>query len=667
MLIGVLTTVAIDRTQRAGFQSLNDIIEARQQREESLRQTAWRYAVPMVDLAHKLNLGILDSTTVRFRMQAELRASDASWRSYAEHVPLAQRAQLSQAQERARKAFARLGAVLSTEEPAALRSFIQYELYPAIDPFTTLVEEQMRAELTRTNASLKQTRDTVMQARAQAINVAILAYLVTGFGGAALAFYLIRRVKAIQALSAAIARNDLDLPPALEGGDEIGQIHDNLLAVYERLKVQWDELHAQNDELVSTLADLEQSQSALQANEERWKLALEASESGIWEHDLLRNRVQFSAGWKAQLGFAPAQLHDDFDNWALRLHPDDAPGALTAYKHFVEGQQASYRVEFRLKHKDGSWRWLQSNGSAQHDSGGNVIRVVGTQTDITQRKLAEAALINARDEAEDALLKLQSTQQQMLQSEKLAALGGLVAGIAHEVNTPLGIAVTAASTLHEETARVIARLADGQIKKSELEAFLAHSSDTSTLLLKHIEHAATLIRSFKQISVDQNIDERRLFKPRDYFTDILNSLAPKFRHTPHRFTFDCPPNLELDSYPAAFTQLFTNLVTNALLHGFEQVDAGLLTITVEARGKDTVVLQFSDNGPGIPPGELKRIFEPFFTTKRGRGGSGLGLAIVYNLVVARLGGKITVSSKPGLGTTFTVLIPIIAPGEGSNT
>ncbi|SMC28068.1 PAS domain S-box-containing protein [Andreprevotia lacus DSM 23236] len=661
ILIGALTAMRIDRIDSNGLATLSSIIDTRQQSEEALRQTAWTYAVPMVDLTHKLNLGILDAVTVRFRLQAELKRSDAAWQRYAERVPFTQREQLTAAQARTRRVFAQLSAILAAEDKTAFRQFIQQSLYPATDPFTTLAEEQMRQEVMRTDTILQQTREQVREERAQAINTAIAAYILTAFAGSALAAYLIRRVKAVQALAAAIARNDPDIPAALDSRDELGEVHNNLLALYERIRSQWDELHAQNDALSTAMSDLSQSQLALQANEARWQLAIAATSSGLWEHDLLRNRVYLSPGWKSQLGYADDELTSDFDSWALRLHPDDAHAVLDAYRRFVEGATADYRIEFRIRHRDGSWHWVLSSGSAQRDSGGNVLRVIGTQTDITARKQAEAELIAARDEAQDALLRLQTTQQQMLESEKLAALGGLVAGIAHEVNTPLGIAVTAASTLKEETGRLLELLAANQMKKSELEAFLAHGHETATLLLKHVEHAATMIRSFKQISVDQSVDERRRFRPAEYFRDILTSLSPKFRHTPYRYDFRCPATLELNSYPAAFTQIFTNLITNALLHAFEGRPAGVLAISVAARGHDHVVLEFADDGIGIPEGEQKRIFEPFFTTKRGRGGSGLGLSIVYNLVVAQLGGVMTVQSTPGKGTRFVLVIPRNAP------
>ena len=272
--------------------------------------------------------------------------------------------------------------------------------------------------------------------------------------------------------------------------------------------------------------------------------------------------------------------------------------------------------------------------------------VVCAIRDITERKKAEESLEAARE--------------QLLVSEKLASLGGLVAGVAHEINTPIGIGVTAASHLQEQTEDLVERMASGQLKKSQLEAYVQMASDSAGILLGNLRRAAELIQGFKQVAVDQSSDERRSFEVRPYLDDVLLSLAPNLRKTPHKLDFSCEEGLILSGHPGNWSQIVTNLVMNALLHAFESDKPGTMTLAVR-RVDGRILMTFSDDGRGIPPDQLKQIFDPFFTTRRGQGGSGLGLHVVYNLATQAMDGRVSCESELGKGTRFAFDFPYV-PG-----
>ena len=280
--------------------------------------------------------------------------------------------------------------------------------------------------------------------------------------------------------------------------------------------------------------------------------------------------------------------------------------------------------------------------------------------DISARKYAENALVAAKDQAERALHDLQRTQKSLVQAEKLASLGALVAGVAHEINTPVGIGVTAASYLGELTRQFRRGTAEGTLRRRDLEDFIDRIDEATSMILANLERACTLVQSFKQVAVDQTSEARRPFDLRGYLEGVLGSLAPQMKRTPHRVTLDCPDSITMDSYPGALSQVVSNLVINALVHAFQPNRPGSIAIVVRREGTSRVVLDFTDDGRGIPPENLERIFEPFFTTRRTEGGSGLGLHIVYNIVAGTLGGRIGVASEPGAGCRFSINLPLVA-------
>ena len=287
---------------------------------------------------------------------------------------------------------------------------------------------------------------------------------------------------------------------------------------------------------------------------------------------------------------------------------------------------------------------------------------VCTYTDVTAETRATEETLAAMQATERAYAELKETQASLVQAEKMASLGLLVAGIAHEINTPVGIAYSCASLLATRTRELVQALEGGNLKKSDLSAYAAAATESTRLMSGNLSRAAELIRSFKHVAVDQASAELRRFDLKTYLNEVVTSLGPRLRTTPHRVSVSCPDGIAINGYPGAFSQVVTNLVMNALDHAFETKPEGTIAIAVEAApGSGEVDLRFSDDGKGIPPAALEKIFEPFFTTRRGSGGSGLGLHIVFNLVTQSLGGRISVDSTEGEGTTFRIRFPREAP------
>ncbi|PWC84034.1 histidine kinase [Azospirillum sp. TSH100] len=288
---------------------------------------------------------------------------------------------------------------------------------------------------------------------------------------------------------------------------------------------------------------------------------------------------------------------------------------------------------------------------------------VRTLTDVTVEARSAEEIFNAMQELERAYADLKETQANLVQAEKMASLALLVAGVAHEINTPIGIAFGCATHLSGRTGVLAEAFERGTMKKSDLAAYVATASESSRLIEQNLTRAAELIQSFKRVAVDQTSEERRRFDLLAYLEEVVTSLGPTLRKSPHRVAIACSPGILMDSFPGALSQVVTNLVMNALTHAFPADGKGHMVIDVDEATDGEVEIRFADDGVGIAAENLPKVFEPFFTTRRGSGGSGLGLHIVFNLVTQSLGGRISVDSVPGDGTTFTLRIPktVITP------
>lgn len=272
-------------------------------------------------------------------------------------------------------------------------------------------------------------------------------------------------------------------------------------------------------------------------------------------------------------------------------------------------------------------------------------------------------LAQANSHLTSTLEALKSTQKELIRTAQLAGLGSLVAGIAHELNTPIGTALTAATALAHEARSIKSLHAAGQLGRRAFDQHLQNSDDVTELLERNLTRAAKSISQFKEIVAGDVDEARHRFNLGDVVAGALSYLMPQILGKPYRLIQEVDPTIEMNSYSGAIYQVLTNFVSNALLHGFDGRDTGTMTLRAAALDDRSVQITFSDDGKGIAPDQLANIFEPFFTTRFGQGGSGLGLYIVYSQVRDRLGGQVEVSSVPGRGSCFTVTLPLSAPPQ----
>jgi signal transduction histidine kinase len=303
-------------------------------------------------------------------------------------------------------------------------------------------------------------------------------------------------------------------------------------------------------------------------------------------------------------------------------------------------------------------------GLRARDEIGEMARAVDVfRENAIAKRRAEEELRASKERAEQALKELRETQDSLIEAEKLAALGGLVAGVAHEVNNPVGISMTVASSLARRCESFTAELEQGQMRRSRLVEFIDGNREAANQLVANLQRAGELIQSFKQVAVDRSHADRRQFDLRQSTEQILASLRPGLKKSHIELVTEIPDGIVMDSYPGHYGQVLTNLFLNAVKHGFDGVPEG--TIHIEARpvGLGQVEINFYDDGKGMTEDVQRRAFDPFFTTRRSEGGTGLGLHIVYNLVTRRLGGRIMLSSAPWRGTTFRITLPLAAPRQ----
>ena len=253
---------------------------------------------------------------------------------------------------------------------------------------------------------------------------------------------------------------------------------------------------------------------------------------------------------------------------------------------------------------------------------------------------------------------LKAIQTQLVESEKMASLGGLVAGVSHEINTPVGMAFTGITHLIDELRHLHNKYADQEMSEEDFTSFIDQAQELTRSIEVNLKRAANLVHSFKQVAVDQSSEEKREFYVKTYIEEILTSLNNRIKQTKHHITLDIDSELQINNYPGAFSQIFTNLIMNSIIHAYHDGDRGHIAISIKKEA-DSITLIYSDDGKGISKENLKKIYDPFFTTNREGGGSGLGMHILYNIVTQRLLGTIDVQSTLGKGTLFTIIIPDI--------
>jgi signal transduction histidine kinase len=311
----------------------------------------------------------------------------------------------------------------------------------------------------------------------------------------------------------------------------------------------------------------------------------------------------------------------------------------------------------------------QVPGTDAKDEVGAMARAVEVfRENAIAKRDAEDGLRASKEKAESALLELNAAQQNLIDAERLAALGGLVAGVAHEVNNPIGISLTVASSFARRTDQFDAEMRSSTpLRRSQLEEFVRSSRDASQQLVGNLHRAAELIQSFKQVAVDRSHAEQRQFSLSEATDQIIASLRPVLKRSPITLSVDVPEGLVVDGFPGSYGQILTNLFLNAANHAFPDGRSGAITISAKPRGNDDIEIIFADNGAGMTPDVQRQAFDPFFTTRRNEGGTGLGLHIVYNLVTQQLGGRMMLESRLGQGTTFRIIMPRAARRGSTET
>ncbi|WP_025899610.1 PAS domain S-box protein [Sneathiella glossodoripedis] len=327
---------------------------------------------------------------------------------------------------------------------------------------------------------------------------------------------------------------------------------------------------------------------------------------------------------------------------------DGKPTSFIEYMNKVElGHDGTRGAEVISRRSDGEKFVMELAISHFKEQNQNFFTII--VRDISERKEAEKRL-------RETLSTLQLTQAELVQSEKLASLGSLVAGVAHEINTPIGVGVTAASHLHEKVQKLQVAVENGTLKKSDFLSFLNTAERSTKITETNLMRASDLIKSFKQVAVDQSSEASRTFALVDYIEEVLLSLQPQLKKYKHQVKVTGDRDIIVESLPGPIAQIITNLVMNSIIHAFPDQEVGEITINVKRRG-EMLDVTYRDNGCGMDEQTVSKIFDPFFTTRRGAGGSGLGLHILFNQVTQSLGGTIKCNSVVGEGTEFHFSFP----------
>jgi PAS domain S-box-containing protein len=426
----------------------------------------------------------------------------------------------------------------------------------------------------------------------------------------------------------------------------------------------WHPLRSPSGEIVAVnvaaeeITDRKRAEAALQASERQFHTLADSIPQLVWMADAVGKVYWFNNHWHEYLGTSAADTGSL--DWQTILEPASLLEARDRWARVLEAGTA-LEMELSLLGKDGQYRPFLTRSVPLRNPSGTIYGWIGTHIDISERKRNEQAIRDARDTAETALQNLKETQNSMIEVEKLAALGRLVAGVAHEINNPVGTSLTVASALERKTATIAKEMAKGTLRRSSLLEFLEVSREASLQLITNLNHAAELIQSFKQVATDRNQSNPRTFDLGDLTEQIVLSLRPGLGKTNLTLKVACQPDLTMISYPGPYGQVLTNLFLNSVAHAFADGEEGSIEIKALAAGKDTVEILFSDDGCGMSADDRRKAFDPFFTTRRDHGSTGLGLHIVHSIVTNHLGGRLLLESESGKGTKVRLVLPRVAP------
>ena len=394
---------------------------------------------------------------------------------------------------------------------------------------------------------------------------------------------------------------------------------------------------------------------ALHTSENKYKQFINSVQAIVFQYDKQGSLLFLNKSWTDILGYSIKESQGI--SLVKFTHEKDKASVIEFINNSLKNNEYEKRIEVRLYNKNNELLWLELSLRQNGVSDGNG---TGFLYDITRRKEAENTVKKYQDNLEKIIeektASLKATHDHLIQIEKMASLGCLVAGVAHELNTPVGISITASSYLKDITKDLHARFENKTLKKSELQKYFISIQEACKIILTNLQLAADLILSFKKVTGEQSDEEKQTFNLKLYLKDIVRSLGPQLKRTTHQLVLRCDDNIEMTSFPRAIAQIIINLVVNSLMHGFKNKTNGKINIDVSEE-IDQVVIQYTDNGQGISTEHLEKIYDPFFTTARLEGGTGLGLNIVFNTVHQVLNGTITCESKANINTTFTIKIP----------
>lgn len=382
-----------------------------------------------------------------------------------------------------------------------------------------------------------------------------------------------------------------------------------------------------------------------------------------------------SEGSKDLVEYSPEELQEGgVVSFSSLIATEDRETARMSIDDQLEHSN-SFTVQYRLHSSSGEMRHVLERGRYVKEAEEDAM-LEGFITDVTDLKKSQAELAALNQELEDrvkrrtaelekSITDLQNAQQQLVEAEKLASLGGLVAGVSHEINTPLGIGLTSATYLQERLVKLEEDYKAGSFKRSTLEKFMHIADEGLAATVTNLRRAASLVQSFKQVAVDQTSEVLREFELYSYLGEVLTSLRPRWKRSTHSVELHAEGDAKetiVKTYPGVIMQIMSNLISNSLVHGFEGMQNGVVEISLRhANGE--ISIDYRDNGKGMTPEQIQRVFEPFFTTKMGSGGSGLGMHIVWNLVTRKLGGTIECHSELGKGARFIITFPIVPVPE----
>ncbi|MGI2258008.1 two-component regulator propeller domain-containing protein [Shewanella sp. GXUN23E] len=407
-------------------------------------------------------------------------------------------------------------------------------------------------------------------------------------------------------------------------------------------------------------------------SEQRLQLALWSSGDEFWDWQLSDGKLTRSNTFLRY----PSKESSLQETIMATVHPEDQEAVVHRMKNCLKGKSETIHVCYRGRSREtDEWIWVECRGKiTEHTVDGKIQRMTGTIKNIQALKDTEGALRLLNMELEDRvdartrelkssqhnlqamLEELQLTREELKDKEKMATLGGLVASITHELNTPIGVCITASSNLMERISEFNHRYKCREVSEGDFAQYQEDVEESCRLFLTNMKRISKLMNSFKHVAVDQSHEEVCQFNFHNYLMDILQSMEPMLKRTRHHYGIHCPENLWLKTNPGVFYQIVSNLFNNSIMHAFEDGVIGNMTLTV-TQARDGIELCYRDDGCGMSPDVREQIFCPFFTTKRGQGGSGLGMNIVYNLVTQILEGQLQVESMPGQGTIVTILLP----------